>query len=83
MISCFSEVALKALSPALQILQIKVPSCMNIYSYSCLKLLSNRQEATLKQNNPCSNQEIHVAFEHGFYLNIRIACRILFTDVTV
>ena len=58
-------------------------SFMNIYAYSCLELLSNRPEAALKQQNPCSNHEIHVAFEHGFYLNIHIACRILLTDVTV
>ena len=58
-------------------------SCINIYAYSWLKLLSNRPEAALKQQNPCSNHEIHVAFEHVFYFNIRIACCILFTDVTV
>ena len=32
---------------------IKEYSCMNIYAYSCLKLLSNRLEAAFKQ-------EIHV-----------------------
>ena len=41
-------------------------SSMNIYAYSCLKLLSNRPEAILKQQSPCSNHEIHVPFEHGF-----------------
>ena len=58
-------------------------SCMNIYAYSCLKLLSNRPDAVLKQQSPCLNHEIHVAFEHGIYLNIRIAFHILSTDVTV
>ena len=47
-------------------------SCMNIYAYSCLKLLSNRPDAALKQHNPCSNHEFHVAFEHVFYLNKNI-----------
>ena len=36
---------------------------MNIYAYSCLKLLSNRPEAIIKQQNP-SNHEINVPFEH-------------------
>ena len=53
------------------------------YLCLCLNLLSNRPEAALKQKIPCSNQEIHVAFDHNFYLTIRIACRNLFTDVTV
>ena len=48
-------------------LRMNLNSCMNIYAYSCLELLSNRPEAALKQQNPCSNHEIHVALEHGFY----------------
>ena len=28
-------------------------------------------KAVFKQPNPCSNHEIHVLFEHGFYLKIR------------
>ena len=41
-------------------------SCMNIYAYSFLKVLSNRPEPVLKQQSPCSNHEIHVPFEYGF-----------------
>ena len=32
--------------------------------------LSNWQEAVLKQQKTCSNNEIHVLFEHGFNLKI-------------
>ena len=36
--------------------------------YRCLKPFSIRLEAMFKQQNPCSNHEIHVPFEHGFWL---------------
>ena len=50
-------------------------SCIDIYVYNCLKLLSNRLDAVL---NPCSNHEIRVPFEHGFQLKTRIAGHTLF-----
>ena len=37
---------------------ILVDSCIDIYSYSCLHPCQMNE-------NPCSNQEIHVLFEHG------------------
>ena len=43
----------------------KYNSCINTYAYNCLKLLSNRPKNVIKQQNPCSNHEIHVPFEHG------------------
>ena len=47
---------------------------MNIYGYSCLKLLSNRPEAALKQKNPshtCDKfkkgiREVFLSFQGGF-----------------
>ena len=48
-------------------------SCIDIYAYSCLKLLSNRPEAIFKQQNPSSNHEIRVLFEHSFYLKMHTA----------
>ena len=54
------------LSECHKILFLHVDSCImciDIYVYSCLKLLSNRPEDFL---NPCSNHEICVPFEHGF-----------------
>ena len=48
-------------------------SCIDIYAYSCLKLLSNWPEAIFKQQNRSSNQEICVLFEHSFYLNMHTA----------
>ena len=53
-------------------------SCINIYAYSCLKLLSNRSEAVFKQKNPCSNHEIRMLFEYGFSLKAILCLR----DVT-
>ena len=41
-------------------------SCIKFYENSCLKLFLNGPEAVLKEQNPCSNHEIHVLFEHGF-----------------
>ena len=38
------------------------------YDYNCLKSLSNRPEAVLKQQKPCINHGIHVLFEHGRHL---------------
>ena len=47
-----------------------IHSCINVYAYSNLKLLSNRQEAIFKQQNPCSNRKTCVPFEYGFLLKI-------------
>ena len=66
------------LSECHKILFLHVDSCImciDIYAYSCLKLLSNRPEVVL---NPCSNHEIRVPFEHGFQPKMRIAGRTLF-----
>ena len=46
-----------------------IHSCIDTYAHSCLKPLSNEQPV-FKQPNPCSNHEIRVLFEHGFYLKI-------------
>ena len=54
---------------------VKLYSCIDIYAYSCLKLLSNRPKAIL---NPCSNHEIRMPFEHGFQLKMRFTGRTLF-----
>ena len=42
-------------------------SCIISYGHSSLKLFLNGPEAVFKQQNPCSNHEIHVLFEHGFW----------------
>ena len=39
-----------------------------IYVHSRLKPFSIRPKAVFKQHNPYSNHEIHVPFEHGFWL---------------
>ena len=39
-----------------------------IYAQSCLKPFSIGPKAEFKQQNPCSRHEIHVPFEHGFWL---------------
>ena len=41
-------------------LYIKKNSCIDIYAHSCLKPF-------LIGRKPCSNHEIHVPFEHGFW----------------
>ena len=43
-------------------------SCIDFYAHSCLKPFSTGPNAVFKQHNPFSNHEIHVAFEHGFWL---------------
>ena len=40
----------------------------SVYARSCLKPFSIGPKAVFKQQNPCSNHEIHVPFEHGFRL---------------
>ena len=60
---------------------LKEDSCIAIYAYSCLKPLSNRPEAVFKQQNPCSNYEIRVLFEHS--LKMRITGRAFFRNVTL
>ena len=42
-------------------------SCNNICTLGFLKSLSIRPEAIFKQQNPCTNSEIHVSVEHDFY----------------
>ena len=42
-------------------------SCIKSYEHSCLKLFLNGPEAVFKHQNPCSNHEIHVLFEHEFW----------------
>ena len=44
-----------------QVVCLNIGSCIETFSYSCFSPLS-------KNENPCSNQEIHVLFEHGFKL---------------
>ena len=46
-----------------------INSRLDIYAYSCLKLLSNRPESIIKQQNPCSNNEIRVPFEQFLFEN--------------
>ena len=41
-------------------------SCIKSYEHSCLKLFLNGPEVVFKQQNPCSNHEMNVLFEHGF-----------------
>ena len=41
--------------------------CIKSYEHSCLKLFLNIPEAVFKQQNPCSNHENHMLFEHGFW----------------
>ena len=41
-------------------------SCIDIYAYGRLKPFSVGQKAVFKQQNPCSNHEVHMLFEHGF-----------------
>ena len=48
--------------------QVNQYSCIKFYKHSCLKLCLNGQEVVFKQQNPCSNHEIHMLFEHGFDL---------------
>ena len=48
-------------------------SCMHIYVYSCLELLTNRPEAVLRQQNTCTNHELHVCqplIKHSFRVNL-------------
>ena len=42
-------------------------ACIDIYTHICLKPFSIGLKAMFKQQNPCSNHEIHVLFEHGFW----------------
>ena len=59
--------------------EIKIDSCMHIYTNSCLKPLSNPLKAVFKQLKPRLNHGIHMLFEHGFYLLILKTGRRLFT----
>ena len=54
-------------------------SCINIYTHSCLKPLSNPLKDFFKQLKPCLTHGIHVLFEHTFYLKILKTGHRLFT----
>ena len=43
-----------------------VDSCIKFYEHSYLKPCLNGLEVMFKQQNPCSNHEIHMLFEDGF-----------------
>ena len=42
-------------------------SYIDINAHSCMKPFSIGPKAMFKQQNPCSNHQIHVPFEHGFW----------------
>ena len=45
---------------------INVYSCIAIYAHRCLKPFSIGPKTVFKQQNPCSNHEIHVLLNLGF-----------------
>ena len=51
--------------------------CIDIYVHSsCFKLFLTGPKAVFKQQNPCSNNEINVTFEPGFWLkSVHIICQ--------
>ena len=46
---------------------MKIRSCIKSCEHSFLKLFLNGLEAVFKQQKPCSNHDIRVLFEHGFW----------------
>ena len=55
-------------------------SCIDIYAYSCLKVLSNRPEAVF---NPCSNHEICVPLNMVFSRKCALRGILCFNDINL